>query len=170
MPAPERRAPSLSDLYRAHHARALRVARRILKDPQEAEDVVQEVFVRLWQQPDAFDGRSAWSTWLYRIMVNSSINTLRARRRRGRLASDVEAPPSPEELAVANQMRGLFREALAEVGGRHEQVLWMREVRGLEYPEIASRLCIPEGTVKSTLHRARARAFAILLRLEGEAA
>src|SRR5512139_3519346 len=111
MPARERRAPSLSDLYRAHHVQALRVARRILKDPQEAEDVVQEVFVRLWQQPDAFDGRSAWSTWLYRIMVNSSINTLRARRRRGRLVSDVEAPPSPEDLAVANQMRALFREA-----------------------------------------------------------
>ena len=160
---------SMSELYRKHRAQALRIARRILRDPAEAEDVVQEVFVRLWSQPGAgFDGRSAWSTWLYRIMVNSSINQLRARRRRAKLDASREAPLSPEELAVTNQMRELFAKALKEVGGRQEQVVWMREIRGFSYPEIAHMLQIPEGTVKSTLHRARARAYALMLQLEGE--
>lgn len=161
-----KKQPELSELYRAHRAQALRVARRILRDPMEAEDVVQEVFVRLWTQGGSFDGRSAWSTWLYRIMVNSSINRLRAQRRRNKLDATREPQLSPEELAVTNQLRALFAKALKEVGGRGEQVVWMREIRGFSYPEIASMLRIPEGTVKSTLHRARARAYAVMVQLE----
>ena len=158
--------PPLSELYRQHRAAALKVARRILHDAAEAEDVVQEVFVRLWSRPGAFDGRSAWSTWLHRVMVNSSINRLRALRRQGRLELEREPPPSPEELASTHELRTMFQAALREVGGRQEQVVWMRELRGFSYPEIASMLRIPEGTVKSTLHRARARAFAVMQRME----
>lgn len=163
--------PSMSDLYRQHRAQALRIARRILKDPEEAEDVVQEVFLRMWVQPDSYDGRAAWSTWLFRVMVNSSINSLRARKRRGKLAAlpPEDSPLSPEELAVTHQMRELFTRALKEVGGTQEQVVWMREVRGFSYPEIASLLQMPEGTVKSTLHRARAKAFAVMVRMQDAA-
>lgn len=156
----------LPDLYRAHRARALRIARRILKDPAEAEDVVQEVFVRLWRNPDGFGGRSSVSTWLYRVMINSAINALRAQKRRALLSFDPEATASPEELAVTQQLRTLFDQTLREIGGRQQQVIWMREVRGFSYPEIASMLRIPEGTVKSTLHRGRARAYAMMLQLE----
>lgn len=152
----------LSDLYRAHRAAALRVARRILRDPAEAEDVVQEVFARLWSRPCGFDGRAAWSTWLHRVTVNSSINRLRARRRQRRLELWPEPPPSPEEQAVSGQLRARFAQALREMGGRQAQVVWMRDLRGFSYPEIASLLHIPEGTVKSTLHRGRARALAAM--------
>lgn len=157
---------ALPELYRAHRARALRIARRILQDPTEAEDVVQEVFVRLWRQPERFGGRSSVSTWLYRVMVNSAINSLRAQRRRATLSFECEAGASPEELAVSQQLRTLFEQTLRDIGGRQQQVVWMREVRGFSYPEIASMLGIPEGTVKSTLHRARARAYAMMLQLD----
>lgn len=154
-------------LYREHRAEALRIARRILRDPCDAEDVVQEVFVRLWQRPDTFDGRSRLSTWLYRVMINESINGLRARRRRqrqrARAAERLDDPPSPEELAVTAQLRQSFHRHLRELGGLGEQVVWMREVRGYSYPDIAALLGVPEGTVKSALHRARARVFAVMV-------
>ena len=158
----------MPDVYRTQRARALRIARRILGDAAEAEDVVQEVFVRLWQRPGLFDGRSLWSTFFYRVMVNQSINTLRARRRRRALPDLAESPPNPEEQAVTAQMRAHFARTLKALGGLQAQVVWMREVRGYSYPDIAALLRIPEGTVKSTLHRGRARAFAMLVKLDEE--
>lgn len=155
--------PPISQLYRRYRAKALAIARRILGDADEAEDVVQEVFIRLCAGTGRFDGKASYSTWLYRVMVNSSINTLRARRRRERL-SQVAAPPlTPEEQVSGRELRRHFESALEEVSERHRQVLWLREVRGLSYPEIAGLLRIPEGTVKSALNRGRAQVQSILL-------
>ncbi len=81
--------PPIGELYQQHRRRALAIARRILHDADEAEDVVQEVFVRLYSQNFRFDGKAACGTWLHRILVNSSINCLRARKRRAKL----ESPP-----------------------------------------------------------------------------
>jgi len=65
--------------------------------------------------------------------------------------------PLDDPRAESPEMRELFDRALDELGGLHRQVVWLREVRGLSYPEIASRLGIPEGTVKVQLHRARVK-------------
>jgi RNA polymerase sigma-70 factor, ECF subfamily len=154
--------PPISHLYRQHRSRALAIARRILGDRAEAEDVVQEVFSRLCLQRVRFEGKAAYSTWLYRVMVNSSINSLRSRNRRARLESQPSRPLTPEELAIGVEMKDRFTEALSRVSEQHRAVLWLREVRGLSYPEIARRLRIPEGTVKSALNRARARMMEVL--------
>jgi RNA polymerase sigma-70 factor (ECF subfamily) len=154
--------PTVTQLYRRHRGQALAVAKRILGDTDEAEDVVQEVFIRLCLSPGAFDGRAAYTTWLHRVMVNSSINTLRSARRRARLRTDGDAPLTPEQYAIGNEMKRIFQGALAEVSERHQQVLWLREMRGLSYPEIAHLLNIPEGTVKSALNRGRAQVHEIL--------
>jgi RNA polymerase sigma-70 factor, ECF subfamily len=154
--------PPISHLYRQHRARALAIARRILGDADEAEDVVQDVFSRLCLKSARFDGKSAYSTWLYRIMVNSSINSLRSRQRRGRLETLPQSVPSPEDAAIGAQMKDRFTDALSEVSEQHQQVLWLRELRGLSYPEIAQLLRVPEGTVKSALNRGRARLMEIL--------
>jgi RNA polymerase sigma-70 factor (ECF subfamily) len=149
--------PLLSELYRTHRRRALAIARRILHDGDEAEDVVQEVFVRLHSQNVRFDGKAAYSTWLHRILVNSSINCLRARKRRNRLESSLSAPRDPEASAVENQQQRIVLEALAHLSQQHQLVITLRDLRGFSYPEIARLLDLPEGTVKSALNRGRSR-------------
>lgn len=154
--------PPISQLYLQHRTRALAIARRIVGDADDAEDVVQDVFTRLARKPEGFNGRAAWTTWLHRVMVNSSINWLRARRRRERLSHDPQEPTSPEAQAVGEEMQRHFGAALHEVSELQRQVLWLREVRGFSYPEIAQVLRIPEGTVKSSLHRGRVRALEVM--------
>jgi len=154
--------PPFAELYRQYRSRALAIARRIVGDADDAEDVVQDVFARLAQRPGSFDGRAACSTWLHRVMVNSSINWLRARRRRERLRHEPQAPASPEVQAAGSEMQRHFEEALEKVNLQQRQVLWLREVRGFSYPEIAALLRIPEGTVKSALHRGRQRALSVM--------
>jgi RNA polymerase sigma-70 factor, ECF subfamily len=149
--------PPISHLYRQHRSRALAIARRILGDGDEAEDVVQEVFSRLCLKAVRFEGKAAYSTWLHRIMVNSSINSLRSKQRRSRLESQPQSSLNPEELAIGHQMKDLFTEALTELTEQHQQVLFLREMRGLSYPEIAALLKVPEGTVKSALNRGRTK-------------
>ena len=104
--------PPMTELYQQHRRRALAIARRILRDADEAEDVVQEVFTRLFSQNVRFDGKAAYTTWLHRILVNSSINSLRAKKRRGRLESPAGQVSDPEEIAVGNERHELFLEGL----------------------------------------------------------
>ncbi len=152
--------PPMTELYRQHRRRALAIARRILRDADEAEDVVQEVFTRLFSQNVRFDGKAAYTTWLHRILVNSSINSLRAKKRRDRLESPVGATEGPEEAAVGNERHALFLEALEHLSEQHRLVVTLRDLRGYSYPEIARMLGLPEGTVKSALNRGRTRVMA----------
>lgn len=149
--------PSLSHLYRQHRQRALAIARRILGDGDEAEDVVQEVFSKLCLAGSRFDGRAAYSTWLHRVMVNTSINSLRSRKRRASLRSWPGQPLDPEEATLGEERKRLLVEAMGGLSEQHQRVLVLRELRGLSYPEIAQLLQIPEGTVKSALNRGRSR-------------
>jgi len=149
--------PPMTELYAQHRQRALAIARRILRDSDEAEDVVQEVFARLYSQNVRFDGKAAYTTWLHRILVNSSINSLRAKKRRGRLESTMTPAVDPEEAAVSSERHELFMEGLTHLSEQHRLVVTLRDLRGYSYPEIARLLGLPEGTVKSALNRGRTR-------------
>jgi RNA polymerase sigma-70 factor (ECF subfamily) len=161
--------PPLVDVYRQHRRRALSIARRILRDADEAEDVVQEVFARLHSQNVRFDGKAAYTTWLHRVLVNSSINSLRARRRRGKLETALPTPDDPETIAVGSERHARFLEALEHLSEQHRLVVTLRDLRGYSYPEIARMLRLPEGTVKSALNRGRTRLMAALAKDAGEA-
>lgn len=162
--------PPMAELYEQHRRRALAIARRIVRDADEAEDVVQEVFTRLFSQNVRFDGKAAYTTWLHRILVNSSINSLRAKKRRGRLESPLAGAACPEESALGSERHALFLEALEALSEQHRQVVTLRDLRGYSYPEIARMLRLPEGTVKSALNRGRARLMARMAALTAEAA
>jgi RNA polymerase sigma-70 factor (ECF subfamily) len=156
--------PPVTELYRQHRRRALAIARRILRDADDAEDVVQEVFARLHAQQVQFDGKAACTTWLHRVMVNSSINSLRARGRRARLECTPAAPEGPEEAACGRQERARVLEGLEHLSAQHRLVITLRDLRGYSYPEIGRLLGIPEGTVKSALSRGRRRLLEHLAR------
>lgn len=149
--------PPIDEMYQMYRRRALAIARRILHDAHEAEDVVQEVFIKLYAQNVRFDGKAACSTWLHRILVNSSINSLRARRRRDRLQSPEALVEDPESRALGSERHQRLLEAMQVLSAQHRQVVTLRDLRGYSYPDIARMLGVPEGTVKSALNRGRTR-------------
>jgi RNA polymerase sigma-70 factor (ECF subfamily) len=156
--------PPMDQFYAQYRRRALLVVRRILKDADDAEDVVQDVFMRLYSRNVQFDGKAAYTTWLHRILVNSSINCLRARQRRRKLESPPPSTIDPETCAVSRQHQQFLLAAIDDLSERHRAVVTLRDLRGYSYPEIAQLLGIPEGTVKSALNRGRTRLMAAIER------
>lgn len=138
-------------LVRTYQTAVWRFLRHLVADGALAEDLTQETFLRVHRRLGSFDGRSRFSTWLFRVARNVGIDELRARERRGRsVAIDAGPLPSPElghELRAALDSLELdLREALLAV-----------EVLGVTYREAAVMLGVPTGTVKSRVHRARER-------------
>jgi RNA polymerase sigma-70 factor (ECF subfamily) len=151
---------ALAQLVPAYRRRVFGLAYSILRDGAAAEDVAQEVFMKVWQAFDSFDGRARLSTWIYAITRNTAIGAL---RKRSRLVSMSE----PDVAAVVDAMEA--RETTGEGGDpqlwrlvdslpdkqRQAVVLFYQDDRSIE--EIADMLGMPVNTVKTHLHRARAR-------------
>ncbi len=148
-------AHAFERLYRAHVARVHSLVRRMLGD-EDAEEVTQDVFVRVWQKLGTFRGESAFGTWLHRLAVNVVL----ARRadlgtRRRRFHDDdaplelVSARPGSPEAVMD------FEQALARLPEGARQVFVLHDVEGYRHEEIAQMLGLATGTSKSQLHRAR---------------
>lgn len=147
-------------LYERHHRMVWSVCHRYLRDPQDAEDLMQEVFVRAYRGLQDFEGRSSLRTWLYRIAVNSCHNEFRRRRRRPALverpleeltAQLIEGGRTADPVPEA----GRVLEAMATLAEADRQILILRELEGLRYDEIAQRLALGVSATKMRLHRAR---------------
>jgi RNA polymerase sigma-70 factor, ECF subfamily len=161
-------------LVREHSGLVYRVALRIL-GVQDAQDASQEVWVRAWRNIENFRGDSAFSTWLYRITVNTCLSVRRKEsRRREREYSGDELPflpepgggdADPEAAALSTQQREELLAALAHVRAEHRAALVLRHMEGLSYAEIARILDVPDGTAKGWVSRGRA---AMLVALAGK--
>lgn len=187
-PDPEPREPALADprveaLFHEYAAKVYALARRFGFDADEAEDGVQEVFVKVQRRIGTFRGDAALSTWLYQVAVNALRDH---RRRQGRLkrALPLQAPASfddageppeqrlpaatetPLEDAARAERRTLVREALDRLPERFREVLVLRELEGWSYRDIARVLGLAQGTVESRIFRARTRLAAELRRRE----
>jgi RNA polymerase sigma-70 factor (ECF subfamily) len=163
-------------LVRKYSERAFRVAFRVVRDEELAADVLQEALIKAYRGLRNFENRSAFYTWLYRIVVNLALD----RRRRERpgttvewadeVALNVEArvaqPPSttPELASVRAEVRELVARGVRELPDGQREVLLLREVEGLSYQEIAATMGISKGTVMSRLHYARRKMEAFLKR------
>jgi RNA polymerase sigma-70 factor (ECF subfamily) len=133
---------------------------------QEAEDASQEVWVRVWANMKSFRGDSAFSTWLYRITVNTCLSVRRKESRRGeREYSGDEMPflpeppggdADPEAAALGTERREEIQAALSHVRAEHRAALVLRHMEGLSYAEIAKVLEVPDGTAKGWVSRGRA--------------
>jgi RNA polymerase sigma-70 factor (ECF subfamily) len=163
-------------LVRKYSERAFRVAYRVVRNEELAADVLQEAFIKAYRGLRSFENRSAFYTWLYRIVVNLALD----RRRRERPGVSVEwedevarnvdvrvaQPPStsPETESARAEVRELVARGVRELPDGQREVLLLREVEGLSYQEIAATMGISKGTVMSRLHYARRKMEAFLKR------
>lgn len=156
---------------RASAPRVLRVARRLLRNEQDAQDATQEAFLSAFKHLDSFDGSSRLSTWLHRIAVNAALMKLRSKRRRpedsieDRLprfdaAGEHEHAPwawaARGDAALGSaEVREAVRAAIDELPGLYRDVLLLRDIEELTTEEAAAALGITVAALKTRLHRAR---------------
>ena len=133
------------------------VALRMLGDREDARDVTQVAFVKAWQNLASYDSSHRFFSWLYRIMVNESLNLIARRRREVPLAFELPSPERADQQAEADERTELLRRALLALPRESREVLVLRHFTELSYQEIAGTLGIPEKTVKSRLFTARQR-------------
>jgi RNA polymerase sigma-70 factor (ECF subfamily) len=157
-------------LVRRHEDRIFALALRMMGDRSEALDASQEIFFTLWRRASSFRGDSSFSTWLYRIGINTCHDLLRKRKRvpqpQEELPEPVDAGPDIEE-GVAVRMD--LARALAEIQSDYRDAVLMHDLGGVPYDEIARLTGVPVGTVKSRISRGRrALAAALEHRLSAE--
>jgi RNA polymerase sigma-70 factor (ECF subfamily) len=156
-------------LVERYQGRAFSLALRVLRDEEQARDVVQDAFLKAYGALGRFEGRSGFYTWLHRIVMNLCLD----RKRREKSArqvewseeverdaeADPEAPETPEpELALERaELRAELARAIGALPEDARRTLELREIDGLSYQEIAECLGVPKGTVMSRLHYARRR-------------
>ncbi len=137
-------------LYRTHGARMKSIAWNMLRNHQDAEDAVQDTFLKVQRSIHTYNGRSAFSTWVYRILVNTCTDTQRSRKRQGEeLSENLTGRETNVSLRIA------LERALDRLSEKHRTVFLLAEVEGLTHLEIASVMDIPVGTSKGWLFEAR---------------
>jgi RNA polymerase sigma-70 factor, ECF subfamily len=152
---------AFEDLVRTHQHRVFGVALRMLGSRAEAEDVAQEVFLRVHRAVRDFRGEAKLSTWLYGIASNLCLNRLASAERR-RVRHDDEAvlqiaTDAPDATATMErrELESALRDAIAALPDERRIVVVLRDLEGLSYEEVAEALSLEPGTVRSRLHRAR---------------
>lgn len=169
-------AEAFGALVERYQRRVVGVAQAIVHNQDDAVELAQETFIRAYENLAKFESRSSFSTWLYRIAANLSIDF---RRREGRYTvlrgedaeNEIQRLPSPlgdsfQQTARA-QLSSRINQALNELTQEHRAVILLREVEGLSYDEISDVLQVPRGTVMSRLHYARGHLRKILKDLGG---
>ena len=166
-------------LMRRHNQSVYRIVRGILDDDAEAEDVMQDAYVRAYQHLKQFEKRSTFVTWLTRIAMHEAFQRLRRRKRQVSLDSDEASsettmPPvsneNPEQNAANKELQAALSKAILSLPPKYRSVVMMRDVEEMSTAEAASTLEISEEAVKVRLHRARAMMRRALFRKSGECA
>jgi len=151
-------------LFRRWAAPLLRYLSRMLQDAAAAEELVQEVFLRVQGARERYEPQARFSTWLYRIATNLALNELRRPRRRETHAS-IDEPggpvlaadgPAVEAALDARDLCARVEQELARLPERQRAALCLTAVEGLSYADVAAALEISEAAVKALVHRARA--------------
>lgn len=153
---------AFEEVIRTTYRHVYTQAFRLVGDPQEAEDVTQDAYLRMFRSLDGFRGESLFETWLYRIVANAALSHLRRRKRFGELLLD-----DPRELEESRPVEGpgpeivvdrqVLAAALAELPASLRVPLVLKDVYGLSCQEIGEQLGVSEGAVKVRLHRGRRR-------------
>ena len=144
---------AFEQVYQAHASRLKSIAFHMTRNRQDAEDAVQETFLKLYRAIDGFHGQSAIGTWLCRILINVCYDLQRKRRRE---ADPEEQQQAPEQASGCEPTLAVaLRQALDRINPRHRLVFLLFEVEGMRHSEIASILETPEGTCRAWLFEAK---------------
>jgi RNA polymerase sigma-70 factor, ECF subfamily len=159
-------------LFKRYQRKSIAVAAEIMRSRHDAEDVVQDAFVKAFRGLKSFKGEARFSTWLYRIIYTTAIDAKRKKSRRGGETREFEEGvhgelepseilggrfTSPDRVAQQNQEMQSLSAALGQLSEEHRLVLTLREIDGLAYDEIADVVGVNKGTVMSRLFYARKR-------------
>lgn len=132
------------------------VSLRMVGNREDASDITQTVFLKAWQAMGTFDRRHKFFSWIYRIMMNETLNHLSKRKRTEPLDEAMVSDGSgPDEDCARQRLRESIQSALLELSPDYRQVIVLRHFAELSYEEMSGVLRIPEKTVKSRLHTAR---------------
>jgi RNA polymerase sigma-70 factor (ECF subfamily) len=145
-------------LYAMHGARMKNLARNVLGNPIDAEDAVQETFLKVQRSIASFRGQSSFVTWTYRILINTCYDARRSRLRKREVANDdsEEAPrPEPRAPGAHPSLRMALERALAKLTEHQRNVFLLYEVEGFRHAEIAGMLETTETASKNTLFQAK---------------
>ena len=159
---------AFEELYRAHAGRLFSLACRMLGNPADAEDLLQDIFLAAHRKLDSFRGEAALGTWLYRLATNQILDHVRSRAgRAGQVTDGLEDAtvlPDAGEHRLGDRAIGRIdlERALAQLPEGCRAAFVLHDVEGLEHREVAEVLGIAEGTSKSQVHKARLRLRAIL--------
>lgn len=162
------------ELYQRYHRRVYSLAYGVVQNADDALDVVQDGFIKAHRHLDKFEGNSSFYTWLYRIVMNLSIDHIRKHKRtrhvdfddsidhgqdEGALGEDSLLPrmlgQNPGKSLVRKEIREQIGKALEELSENHRAVLVMRELEGMSYEEMAQAMQCSKGTIMSRLFHAR---------------
>jgi RNA polymerase sigma-70 factor (ECF subfamily) len=170
----DRDPSAFEEIFRRYSDKVFNLVYRMLGNRHEAEDDTQEVFITVFKTVDTFRGEAKFTTWLLRIAANQSKNRIKYLARRPTDVGDVEdtggpAPgvgstpgplahgriDGPDTLLEAAEVESVLQKAINALDEEHRLLVILRDVEELSYQEIGEITGLPEGTIKSRLHRAR---------------
>jgi RNA polymerase sigma-70 factor (ECF subfamily) len=150
---------ALAALLERHQPKVERLARHMLRDPEDASDAAQEALAKVCVRLGQYRGGAQFSTWLHRLVVNTCLDA--AERRKARvhepLAEHLQSDDDPARDARNSELRRELCDALAEVSPQQAQVVLLKDALGYSFEEIAEAAGMPVGTAKCHAHRGRAR-------------
>ena len=169
---------AFEQLVKRYDARLFRIAQHITHNPEDAEEAVQEAFLKAFRNLSSFQEKSQFSTWIFRITVNESLMKLRKQRyaKQVSIDSDAHAPeaimadeiadwaPNPEQLYGTSELRSILRSQLQELPPSLRVTFVLRDIEGLSTEEAAEVLAVTVDAVKARLWRARIKLRQLLTR------
>ena len=169
--ASEGDASAFNQLMEMHERRMYAVALRMCANREDAQDCLQEAMLRVYRAIGSFKGQSTFSTWLYRITMNTCLDELRRKKNKQSASLDnlldqgwapTDTAASPEKHALMREMRGQLVKSINELPEDMRAAIVLRDIQGFAYDEIAEMLETNVGTIKSRISRGREKLREIL--------
>lgn len=157
-------ASAFNDLLSAHERKMYAVCLRMCGNHEDAQDCLQEAMLRVFRAISGFKGQSSFSTWLYRVTMNTCLDELRKKKNKQSASLDslletgwapVDAEDTPEKHAVVSERKAEIRKVIRELPDDMRSAIVLRDIQGFSYDEISKILNINVGTIKSRISRGR---------------